>query len=49
MLQIWSSVFPANNKDVDAEQSRGNLKTWQLTLENRAGALCCTLFLLLHF
>lgn len=40
MLQIWSSVFPANNKDVDAEQSRGNLKTWQLTLENRAGALC---------
>ena len=44
MLQIWSSVFPANAKDADLERSVGSLKTWQLTLENRAGALCCKNF-----
>ena len=27
-------------KDIDAKKGKGNLKSWQLTLKNRAGALC---------
>lgn len=39
MIQLWSSVFP-DGPDVDAEKGRGSLKSWQRTLENRAGAIC---------
>ena len=31
--------FPQNSKDIDVEKNKGNVATWQLTLENRAGAL----------
>lgn len=40
MIQLWSSAFP-DGVDTDAEKGRGSLKTWQKTLENRAGVLCC--------
>ena len=40
ILTLWTSSFPSK-KDMDAEKGKGNLKSWQLTLENRAGALCC--------
>ena len=43
MVQLWSSVFP-DGPDIDAEKGRGSLKTWQRTMENRAGALCCEFY-----
>ena len=48
MIQIWSSSFPSNMKELDGEKARGNMTTWQLTLENRAGALCSMTSFLRH-
>lgn len=39
LLLIWKNSFPRNNKDLDSEKSRGDAFTWQITLENRSGAL----------
>ena len=39
ILTLWTSSFPSM-KDTDAEKGKGNLKSWQLTLKIRAGALC---------
>ena len=36
---IWKNSFPRNSKDLDSEKSRGDAFTWQITLENRTGAL----------
>lgn len=52
MIQLWTSAFPALGKDVEKEKERGNLRTWQLTFENRDGALCCMFhlkILLFHY
>lgn len=40
VLLLWKCVFPASPKDLETEKSRGDLFTWQVTLEGRAGALC---------
>lgn len=39
LLLLWKSSFPRSPKDLDSEKSRGDAFTWQVTLENRAGAL----------
>ncbi|XP_064421043.1 HEAT repeat-containing protein 5A [Latimeria chalumnae] len=40
ILLLWRCVFPQSPKDLETERSRGDLFTWQVTLEGRAGALC---------
>ena len=30
--------FPQNAKEIETDKVKGNVSTWQLTLENRAGA-----------
>lgn len=39
LMLIWKNSFPRSNKDLDSEKSRGDAFTWQITLENRTGAL----------
>ena len=39
ILLLFKNSFPRNSKDLESEKSRGDSFTWQLTLENRAGAL----------
>lgn len=39
MLLLWKNSFPRSNKDIESEKARGDAFTWQVTLENRAGAL----------
>ncbi|XP_059505188.1 HEAT repeat-containing protein 5A isoform X2 [Stegostoma tigrinum] len=40
ILLLWKSVFPQSPKDLEMERSRGDCFTWQVMLEERAGALC---------
>ncbi|XP_075387336.1 HEAT repeat-containing protein 5A isoform X2 [Tenrec ecaudatus] len=40
VLLLWKCVFPVSPKDLETEKNRGDLFTWQVTLEGRAGALC---------
>ncbi|XP_032821133.2 HEAT repeat-containing protein 5B isoform X4 [Petromyzon marinus] len=40
MLLLWRNVFPRSPKEMEAEKTRGDAFTWQVTLEGRAGALC---------
>ncbi|XP_061141109.1 HEAT repeat-containing protein 5B [Syngnathus typhle] len=40
MLLLWRNVFPRSQKELEAEKTRGDAFTWQVTLEGRAGALC---------
>lgn len=39
LLLLWKNSFPRNTKELDLEKARGDAFTWQITLENRAGAL----------
>lgn len=39
LLLLWKNSFPRNTKELDSEKARGDAFTWQITLENRAGAL----------
>lgn len=39
LLLLWRNSFPKSIKDFDAEKLRGDLFTWQVMLEGRAGAL----------
>ena len=39
LLLIWKNSFGRNAKDLESEKARGDAFTWQMTLENRAGAL----------
>ena len=39
LLLLWKNSFPLNAKELESEKKRGNALTWQVTLENRAGAL----------
>ncbi|XP_038637209.1 HEAT repeat-containing protein 5A isoform X2 [Scyliorhinus canicula] len=48
ILLLWKSVFPQSPKDWETERSRGDCFTWQVTLEERAGALCAMKSFVLH-
>ncbi|XP_067847513.1 HEAT repeat-containing protein 5A isoform X2 [Heptranchias perlo] len=48
ILLLWKSVFPQSPKDLETERSRGDCFTWQVTLEERAGALCAMKSFVLH-
>ncbi|XP_041070429.1 HEAT repeat-containing protein 5A isoform X2 [Carcharodon carcharias] len=48
ILLLWKSVFPQSSKDLETEKSRGDCFTWQVTLEERAGALCAMKSFVLH-
>ena len=39
LMLLWKNSFPRNTKDLESEKARGDAFTWQITLENRAGAL----------
>lgn len=41
MLVLWGNAFPKTVKEFDQEKNRGDAYTWHVTLECRAGALCC--------
>ncbi|KAM4662617.1 HEAT repeat-containing protein 5A [Discoglossus pictus] len=48
LLLLWRSVFPLTSRDLHTERSRGDVFTWQVTLEGRAGALSAIHSFLLH-
>ncbi|XP_035264132.1 HEAT repeat-containing protein 5A isoform X8 [Anguilla anguilla] len=48
LLLLWKCSFPQSLRDLDAERSRGDAFTWQVTLEGRAGALCAMKSLVVH-
>lgn len=48
ILLLWKNSFPRSSKELESEKSRGDCFTWQLTLENRAGALSAMTSLLLY-
>lgn len=39
ILLLWKNSFPRSSKELELEKARGDAFTWQITLENRAGAL----------
>lgn len=39
LLLLWKNSFPRNTKELESEKARGDAFTWQITLENRSGAL----------
>lgn len=41
MLALWTNAFPKTVKEFDQEKTRGDAYTWHVTMECRAGALCC--------
>lgn len=41
MLALWANAFPKTVKEFEQEKNRGDAYTWHVTLECRAGALCC--------
>ena len=41
MLTLWGNAFPRSSKEFEQEKTRGDAYTWHVTLESRAGALCC--------
>ncbi|XP_076262348.1 HEAT repeat-containing protein 5B isoform X3 [Rhynchophorus ferrugineus] len=48
MLLLWRNAFPRSAKEVESEKARGDVFTWQVALEGRAGALAAMHSLLLH-
>ena len=48
MLLLWKNSFPRSTKELDSEKARGDAFTWQITLENRAGALSAMVSFLTH-
>lgn len=48
LLLLWKNSFPRSSKELDSEKARGDAFTWQITLENRAGALATIGALLEH-
>lgn len=48
MLLLWRNSFPRSAKELDSEKARGDVFTWQVTLEGRAGALSAIHSFLLH-
>ena len=41
LVVLWRNSFPHSVKDATVEQAKGNLQTWVVTLEGRAGSLAC--------
>ena len=48
MLLLWKNSFPRSSKELESEKARGDAFTWQITLENRAGALASMASFLTH-
>jgi hypothetical protein len=48
MLLLWKNSFPRSSKELESEKARGDAFTWQITLENRAGALSAMASFLAH-
>lgn len=48
MLLLWRNSFPKSTKELESEKARGDAFTWQVTLEQRAGALSSVHSFLLH-
>ncbi|RWS31952.1 HEAT repeat-containing protein 5B-like protein, partial [Leptotrombidium deliense] len=48
MLLLWKNSFPRSSKELESEKARGDAFTWQITLENRAGALAAMSSFLTH-
>jgi hypothetical protein len=48
MLLLWKNSFPRSSKELESEKARGDAFTWQITLENRAGALSAMASFLTH-
>ncbi|PAA66794.1 hypothetical protein BOX15_Mlig012623g1 [Macrostomum lignano] len=48
MFLTWRNALPRSAKELEAERSRGDAFTWQVTLESRAGALCSMQAFLTH-
>ena len=48
MLLLWKNSFPRSSKELESEKARGDAFTWQITLENRAGALSAMTSFLTH-
>ncbi|OWA50765.1 HEAT repeat-containing protein 5B [Hypsibius exemplaris] len=38
-LLLWRTSFPRSDKEIESEKLRGDAFTWQVSLQNRAGAL----------
>ncbi|OXA59612.1 HEAT repeat-containing protein 5B isoform X2 [Folsomia candida] len=48
MLLLWRNSFPKTAKELESEKARGDVFTWQVTLEGRAGALSSIHSFLFH-
>lgn len=48
LLLLFKNCFPRNTKELESEKERGDAFTWQVTLENRAGALSAMSSLLVY-
>ncbi|CAG2106764.1 unnamed protein product, partial [Medioppia subpectinata] len=48
LLLLWKNSFPRSSKELESEKARGDAFTWQITLENRAGALSAMASFLAH-
>ncbi|XP_054152943.1 HEAT repeat-containing protein 5B-like isoform X2 [Oppia nitens] len=48
LLLLWKNSFPRSSKELESEKARGDAFTWQITLENRAGALAAMSSFLAH-
>lgn len=48
LLLLWKNSFPRSTKDLDSEKARGDAFTWQITMENRSGALGAMASLITH-
>lgn len=45
MVVMWTDAFPGTSKESEQEHHKGDGFTWHVTLESRAGALCCKLLI----
>lgn len=39
LLLLWKNSFPRTAKELESEKAKGDAFTWQVTMENRSGAL----------
>ncbi|XP_063687997.1 HEAT repeat-containing protein 5B-like [Bolinopsis microptera] len=48
LMLIWKNAFPRSTKELESETERGDLFTWQVTLEGYSGALMSMFSFLVH-
>ncbi|CAF1187973.1 unnamed protein product, partial [Didymodactylos carnosus] len=48
LLLLWRNVFPRSAQDFEQEKLRGDIFTWQLSFNQRSGALCSMISFLLN-